>query len=71
MKRWMILGAVTALLLLSLLDRLRSHTGLTLRIGLTYLVRRRHNTLTETVGFGLGIMAIILAAIFLLGFFLD
>jgi putative ABC transport system permease protein len=52
--------AATAMLLLSLLDRLRRHTGLTLRIGLTYLIRRRHNTLTETVGFGLGIMAIIL-----------
>lgn len=49
-----------ALLLLLLIDRLKSHANVTLRIGLTYLTRRRFNTLTEAVGFGVGMMAIIL-----------
>ena len=52
--------AIIALLLLLLIDKLKSHANVTLRIGLTYLTRRRFNTLTESVGFGVGMMAIIL-----------
>jgi putative ABC transport system permease protein len=48
-----------AMVLLFLIERYKSHAGITVRIGLTYLTRRRYNTLTESVGFGLGLMAII------------
>lgn len=54
---------LAAQLLLVLLEQLRGRAGLTLRIGLTYLVRRRRNTLIESVGFGIGLMVIILLAL--------
>jgi len=50
---------VFAMGLLLLIEQYKSHAGITVRIGLTYLTRRRYNTLTESVGFGLGLMAII------------
>ena len=52
--------AVATLLLLSLANKFKSHLSVSWRLGLTYLTRRKLNTMIESSGFGIGMMVIII-----------
>jgi len=51
--------AVATLLLLSLANKFKSRLSVSWRLGLTYLTRRKLNTMIESTGFGIGMMVII------------
>ena len=52
--------AVATLLLLSLANKFKSRLSVSWRLGLTYLTRRKLNTMIESSGFGIGMMVIII-----------
>ena len=52
--------ALATLLLLSLANKFKSHLSVSWRMGLTYLTRRKLNTMIESAGFGIGMMVIII-----------
>ena len=52
--------AFSTLLLLSLANKFKSHLSVSWRMGLTYLTRRKLNTMIESAGFGIGMMVIII-----------
>lgn len=49
----------SANLLLRIIEKFKPHANIIWRIGLTYLTRRRFNTMVESIGFGIGMMVII------------
>jgi len=52
--------ALATLLLLLLANKFKSHLSVSWRMGLTYLTRRKLNTMIESAGFGIGMMVIII-----------
>jgi len=52
--------AVATLLLLALANKFKSRLSVSWRLGLTYLTRRKLNTMIESAGFGIGMMVIII-----------
>ena len=51
--------AASTLILLSLANQFKSRLSVSWRLGLTYLTRRKLNTMIESSGFGIGMMVII------------
>lgn len=51
---------LSTLLLLSLANQFKSQLPVSWRLGLTYLTRRKLNTMIESAGFGIGMMVIII-----------
>ena len=52
--------AVATLVLLALANKFKSRLSISWRLGLTYLTRRKLNTMIESSGFGIGMMVIII-----------
>lgn len=51
---------LSTLLLLSFANQFKSRLPVSWRLGLTYLIRRKFNTMIESAGFGIGMMVIII-----------